>query len=263
MNFIDYPYIPEDRNFIFVDKNNSFMMEADTARQEYAGDSLFPVGVVLVKDGVVLVRAGNGYNRGKTSVHVCPRVVNDCPSGEGYELCDLHDSPGHAESMLMQVAKQEGVDPAGGDVYLYGHWWCCKACWKIMIQNGIKNVYLLENAHEIFHRDRVYATTLQTSLKSVCLIGDFDTLFADVCRELGCLVYQGSENKISESDAVILNTDINDLSSFDYNKPIILISKKESFVPNKLLNNSNVVYHVEYSSKEEALRKLRNTLKQL
>ena len=157
---INYPYLPLNRGFKFVPLSDSHMIAAELARRECAGDSLYPVGVVLVRDGQVLARAGNGFNRGSSSKHICPRVVLECPSGTGYDLCTLHDSIGHAESMLMQVAFEKGIDPVGCDVYMFGHWWCCEPCWQVMIDVGVRDVYVLEDAHERFSRDRVFAETL-------------------------------------------------------------------------------------------------------
>ena len=160
MSFPTYPYLPNDRSFRFVGEADPLMMAAALARKECAGDSTYPVGAVLVRDGVVLARAGNGYNQGPGEKHICPRIVMNCPSGTGYDLCHLHDSPGHAEPQLMAVAKEQGIQTVGADVYLYGHWWCCVSCWKVMIDAGVRDVYLLEDAHEVFSRERVYAQTL-------------------------------------------------------------------------------------------------------
>lgn len=160
---ITYPYLPPNRQFKFVPLSDPHMMAAEVARRECAGDSLWPIGIVLVRNGEVLARAGNGFNRGSASKHICPRVVLDCPSGIGYDLCTLHDSTGHAEPMLMQVAIEQGIDPTGSDVYMFGHWWCCEPCWKAMIDAGVRDVYVLDDAHERFSRDRVFAETLNGS----------------------------------------------------------------------------------------------------
>lgn len=157
---ITYPYMPEGKKFGYVPFDHSLMIAAAAARKECAGDSLYPVGVVLVRDGEVLARAGNGFNRGSVSKHICPRVVEECPSGKGYELCSLHDPAGHAEAMLIQIAREQGIDPAGCDVYMFGHWWCCEDCWNIMIAAGIRDEYVVDDAHERFSRERVFAETL-------------------------------------------------------------------------------------------------------
>jgi hypothetical protein len=38
------------------------------------------------------------------------------------------------------------------DLYLWGHWWCCKLCWDKMIEVGIKNVYLMEGVDKLFKK---------------------------------------------------------------------------------------------------------------
>lgn len=81
----------------------------------------------------------------------CPRTVFQCPSGEGYELCPRScHSDNHSEKQAIKQAEKNGKETKGADLYLYGHWWCCKPCWDAMIKAGIKNVYLVEGATEKF-----------------------------------------------------------------------------------------------------------------
>lgn len=197
---INYPYLPEGRSFQYVSVDHPWMLEAAKARAQCAGDSLFPVGAVLVKDGQLLARAGNGFNRGAGHRHICPRVVFECPSGTGYDLCSLHDAPGHAEPMVIEAAQKLGHESIGADMYLFGHWWCCEPCWDAMIQAGIQDVYVTDDAHERFNRDRVWAETLQPSVHSAYIAGsltgltdqtraDKHTLYealGAVCEALGC-----------------------------------------------------------------------------
>lgn len=172
---IDYPYLPPNRRFKFVPSSDPYMKAAEVARRECAGDSLWPIGVVLVRDDEVLARAGNGFNRGSETKHICPRVVLECPSGTGYDLCSLHDAIGHAEPMLMKVAREKGIDPAGCDVYMFGHWWCCEPCWNVMIVAGVRDVYVLDDAHERFSREKVFAETLTGSRTDLRLEQDGTT----------------------------------------------------------------------------------------
>src|SRR3989338_6141684 len=159
-NMIEYPSLPPNRQFKFVSIDHPHMIAAECARRTCSGDSLWPIGIVLVRDGEVIARAGNGFNRGTSSKHICPRIVLDCPSGTRYDLCSLHDAPGHAEPMLMQVVSEKGINPTGCDVYLCGHWWCCEPCWNILIDAGVRDVYLVDYAQERFSRERVYTETL-------------------------------------------------------------------------------------------------------
>lgn len=159
----------EQQVYRFVSFDHPHMMAAYDARRECAGDTIFPIGVVLVKNDVVVARAGNGFNRGSGIKHVCPRVVMECPSLTGYELCSLHDTPGHAENMLVLAAAEQGIDPVGCDVYMSGHWWCCDACWRVLMEAGIRDVFIVDDAQERFSRDRVYAETLSGSREDVRL----------------------------------------------------------------------------------------------
>lgn len=275
---VTYPYLPNGRCFKFVGLENPFMQTAQLARDECAGDRLFPVGAVLVRDGEVLARAGNGYNRGAGFVHVCPRVVLECPSGTGYELCNLHDAPGHAEPMLIAAARGQGIDSFGADVYLYGHWWCCEPCWGVMISAGVRDVYLLQDAHIAFDRERVYAKTLALRVKRALIVGEYTNKFMHevlgrVCEDLGCTVViadQLNEDELRTSDVLIADVS-HQLFGHDnektldktLGKPIVLLSKKGSLVSKIVLNNPSVVYHIKYDDNEQACRYLKNVLRQL
>ncbi len=298
-----YPYLPSNRSFRFVSDSDPFMQAAAIARRECSGDPLYPVGAVLVRDGNVLARAGNGFNRGSGGVHVCPRIVLDCPSGTGYDLCHLHDSPGHAEPMLMATAKEQGIDTIGADVYLYGHWWCCEPCWKSMIDGGVQDVYLLENADEVFSRDRVYGETLKSTVKSVYIAGPLTNLggqlddhkqfyesLGKVCESLGCRtciphrdnqeninpgknhaeVFAWAVGCVKEADVTIAEVSIPSLGTGGElvvaafeKKPIVLLSKKGTKVSRFVRGNPAVVYHIEYETVEEAGKMLENVLRQL
>lgn len=198
MKDINYPYMPEGHQLKYAPVGDPFMIEAAKAREECAGDPLYPVGIVLVKDGTVVARAGNGFNRGAGQVHVCPRVVLECPSGTGYDLCTLHDAPGHSEPMLIEEARRLGVDTVGADAYMYGHWWACEPCWTTLLEAGIRDLYVTDDAHERFSRDNVYGETLSPSIKTVSLEGFEGELLEDVVREIGEL---GLEVVDGEGDA--------------------------------------------------------------
>lgn len=156
-----YPYLPEGRVFMFVAESDPHMQAAAQAARELAGDSTWPVGIVLVRDGQVLARAGNGFNRGPGEPHLCPRILKGSKTGEDYDLCSLHNAEGHAEPMLMKAAAEAGIPTEGADVYMYGHWWACQPCWGALIKGGIRDVYLVENAHVLFSKETVYRQTLR------------------------------------------------------------------------------------------------------
>lgn len=155
-----YPYLPEGRMFKYVPADHPIMLEAAQAMADCAGDPTWPVGIVLVRDGKVVARAGNGFNRGPGKPHMCPRILARCKTGEGYDLCDLHDKAGHSEPMLVKAATEAGVPTEGADAYMYGHWWACDMCWKALIDAGIRDFYIVDDADKRFTKDKVYQRTL-------------------------------------------------------------------------------------------------------
>ncbi len=213
---VEYPYMPEGRKLKYVLSSHPMMQEAAKARAECAGDPIQPVGAVMVRDGRVIARAGNGYNLGSGNIHVCPRVVLGCPSGTGYELCDLHDSPGHSEPMVVKAARDGGVEARGADVYMYGHWWACEPCWKTLIDAGIRDLYVTEDAHEKFTRERVMEETMKPSVKSVYIASALSHIPANdrnrykafleklgmVCEAAGADVYMPHKHSDPENDTV-------------------------------------------------------------
>ena len=158
---IPYPYLPEGKTILCVSAGNAFMQEAERMAKNKSTDFYHPTGAVVVKNGVVIGRAANQSrlkNKKLISFHknyFCVRRMLKIKSGEKYWLC-----PGcspctyHAESGAVRDALknahgvQENVQDA--DVYLWGHWWCCKPCWDAMIARGIKDVYLLEGSERLF-----------------------------------------------------------------------------------------------------------------
>ncbi len=200
--------MPSDRHLKYVPHTHDHMVAAMGARERQAGDSLYPVGVAIVRDGEVLVTAGNGFNRGAGTVHVCPRIVLDVPSGTGYDLCTLHDAPGHAEQMAVKLALERGIDIVGADAYLYGHWWACEPCWSALIAAGIRDLYVTDDADVRFHRDRVYAETLRPSVRTVKVEGADDALAGKLQKtieDLGCEV---TENESAHVRAICRGSDI-------------------------------------------------------
>ncbi|MBU1132361.1 hypothetical protein KKC32_03915 [Patescibacteria group bacterium] len=148
---IDYPYLPEGKKILFVPPENVWMNEAKKMADANSACSWWPTGAVVVKNNEII---GRGANSGNFQP-LCPRVEHNCPTGEGYHFCNaLCSQDGHSEVTSIMYAIKNGNDPTGADLYLFGHWWCCKNCWDAIIKNGIANVYLLENAHLFFVREK-------------------------------------------------------------------------------------------------------------
>jgi len=153
----DYPYLPKGRKFLFVPEDNVFMQEAARARRELSTDHKIPTGSIVVVHGRIVGRAGNQAklrNRFFMSLHekgLCVRRILHIPTGRKYWICyGCASSKNHSEPLAVSDALKKTPSIAGADLYLYGHWWCCKQCWDSMISTGIKNVYLVEGAKEKF-----------------------------------------------------------------------------------------------------------------
>lgn len=148
---IDYPYLPHGREHDYVGLNNPFMKAAKAYAREHSLDPAMPNGCVFVKDGEIVARGANGSDYHNT--HECERVKRGIPTGQGYELCEGCHPKNHSEPRAIADAIAQGNDPAGADVYLWGHWWCCESCWQAMIKAGIKNVYLLQDSEILFNKN--------------------------------------------------------------------------------------------------------------
>lgn len=150
-----YPYLPEGRAILYVPSDHPFMIEARRMCETRSTDKGHPTGAVIVKRDRVIGRAANQAGvRLPALVRLhegfCLRRRLGVPSGTHYWLCPGCASPrNHSEALAVRDARREN-DPHDTDLYLYGHWWCCKPCWQVMIGAGVRNVYLMEGATELF-----------------------------------------------------------------------------------------------------------------
>lgn len=145
-----HPYLPDGRIIGYVPADDPHMHAARVVSETIARGCTHRVGSVLVRDGAIIARGGNNQGQAVTPLF-CARKVLESKSGEGYEFCSLCAGP-HSEATAVADARARGVDTRGADVYLYGHWWCCKPCWDVMLDAGIANVHLVEGATELFER---------------------------------------------------------------------------------------------------------------
>ena len=158
MHQISYPYLPEGRTIKYVPAHDRFMRAAEDACRELSTDHYHPTGAVLVRDGQVIFRAANQAairNKKLTELHkqgYCIRKLFKIPTGQKYWLCPgCSPSRIHAETLVIRNALRKGIPTEGADVYLWGHWWCCKPCWDAMISGGIGDVYVLEGSDKLFN----------------------------------------------------------------------------------------------------------------
>lgn len=148
---IAYPYLPEGREIKYARSYNNYMVIAKLLAAANSLDKTMPGAAVVVRDGRIVGLGANGSEYHKT--HQCQRVLLGCKSGEGYDLCEGCHPKNHSEAKAIASAKNQGFKTDGADLYLWGHWWCCKPCWNKMIEAGIDNVYLLSNSEVLFNKE--------------------------------------------------------------------------------------------------------------
>jgi deoxycytidylate deaminase len=186
---IKYPYLPKGREIKYVPKDNKFVIEA-RKMAEKSGCTKQATGAVLVKKGKII---GWGSNAGR-KISVCPRVLRGSKTGEDYHFCkDNCAQEGHSEVMAVKDAKKKKNKIEGADLYLYGHWWCCEPCWNTMIEAGVKDVYLVKNAHEKFNFSskigKVYVSGALTVVDENKNLKDIYENVANVCSNFCSNVY--------------------------------------------------------------------------
>lgn len=135
--------------YFYVVEQNPFMREAKKVAEEQSLDRDWPTGVVVVKNGQVISRGANGSEYHQK--YGCKRKELGIKTGERYDLCEGCDPRYHAEVRAIQAA---GVTARGSNLYLWGHWWCCESCWQVMVDAGVKNVYLVKGANVRFSKVR-------------------------------------------------------------------------------------------------------------
>jgi len=147
---VAYPYAPKDGVIAYVAANNRFIQAAMTYACQYSLDATMPTGSVIVIDDRIVGRGANGSDYHLT--HPCERIKQRIPTGQGYELCAGCHPRNHSEPRAIDNALATNQDLSHAVLFLWGHWWCCEACWNRMLDCGIKTVYLLEQSEVLFNK---------------------------------------------------------------------------------------------------------------
>ncbi|MCF7906476.1 hypothetical protein K9L04_00910 [Patescibacteria group bacterium] len=185
MKNIEYPYIPEDRIIKYVDKNNQYMKEA-SYMMEKGGCFIQKTGAVIVSDGKIIGKGNNASktleycprrkNGSKTGedYYLCKEVCGQFGHAESNaiynavknlkieqkklkELENLINIAYYSKNTdfkklqneIIEFTKTKNIEKIkGADLYLDGHWWCCKVCWIFMNAFGIRDVYLRNDSFE-------------------------------------------------------------------------------------------------------------------
>ncbi|HEY4513676.1 MAG TPA: hypothetical protein VJH06_04175 [Candidatus Paceibacterota bacterium] len=156
---IKYPYLPVGRTILYVPRDNPYMLSAQQIALTESTDKKVPTGAVIVDSGGNILAAAANQSVLKNSFLLnthkswCIRKLFNVPSGQKYWMCPgcaSHKNHGEYRAVTALQKKFPRGAPGGLDLYLWGHWWCCKPCWDKMIEAGIKNVYLEEGTNKLF-----------------------------------------------------------------------------------------------------------------
>ena len=129
------PYLPHGRRLVYVGREHRYA-EAARAMAVQSGCVKQRTGAVIVKRGKIVGRGNNTVSRIPT---VCPR--QSMGTGVGYEFCKQYCQQGaHAEIAALTDA---GTDVSGADLYLVGHHWVCRDCWRALEAAGIREVFIV------------------------------------------------------------------------------------------------------------------------
>ena len=145
---IKLPYLPENHEIFYVAPKNKYMLMAKEVAKNLSMDKAHPTGAVIVKRNKILGKGANGslYH----DKYGCERKKQKIPTGQSYELCPGCSPKNHAEQKAIKNMMDNNKYKEGADLYLWGHWWCCKSCWDAMIEAKINKVFLEDLAWENF-----------------------------------------------------------------------------------------------------------------
>lgn len=152
LNKPELPYEPPEKcSITYVGFKHPHMQEAFLVARQQSLDRNMPAGAVLVKNGKTVGSGANGSTY--HDEHGCKRARLGIPTGQGYELCEGCHPRNHAELRAIEDALANGHITNGAVLYLWGHWWCCEACWEAMTKAGVFQVCLLEGSEILFNRE--------------------------------------------------------------------------------------------------------------
>ncbi len=190
MKNIKYPYIPEDRVIKYVDENNQYMKEASNIMKK-GGCFIQKTGAVIVLNGEIIGKGNNASTtleycprRKKGSktgedYYLCKEVCGQFGHAESNAIYNTIKNLGidkknlkelenliniayyskdinfeELENKIIQFTKTINIEKIkGADLYLDGHWWCCKVCWMFINAFYIKDVYLRDDSFEKYFKN--------------------------------------------------------------------------------------------------------------
>lgn len=198
--------VPEWAEQSFVPETNEFMAAALGRTQEMERqhpEVSNPTAVSISKNGKLVVLASGGQ------IHpsFCPRIALTSPSGTEYEFCPDHCAAvNHAESRAARAAKDQGVDVAGCEAFLAGHYWACKPCWDALHSVGITRLRLVDGALARYKDKRGALSPNQGKLPRTLRVAMLGALQENFSKFKECLLRVGFqiEESIQNVEVVVM-----------------------------------------------------------
>ncbi len=153
-------YYKSEELYTYIAESHPMMQAAKQAALDHSLTPTFPIGIVIVKDGEIITTSANGNGYHEKNI-TSPKHRGGCKrryiskeqekvgepklkGGEGFELCPGCNPDYHAEARAIDETEDK-TQLNGSELYMYGHWWCCKDCWEKMNAVGISKVYAVKD----------------------------------------------------------------------------------------------------------------------
>lgn len=171
------PYTPEHKRIIVVPLEFCEPLQiAKEYAEKHAKDPKYKLASVMVlgqyKDQKSIICKGANGSDYHTK-HGCERQRLGTPTGEGHHLCPGCSSVNHSEQQAIKYALSLAPPYIikGFDLYMWGHYHCCKSCWKEMLKYKVGDVFIakevLDKRHEFSQADNEHKHCLPVDLEAL------------------------------------------------------------------------------------------------
>lgn len=82
----------------------------------------------------------------------CDRMQLD--GNVDYDKCPGCRHDRHSERSAVRKGLRDGKDLTGSEIFLYGQWWVCEPCAHAAFDAGVRTIWLLPDARDLFDRAR-------------------------------------------------------------------------------------------------------------
>jgi deoxycytidylate deaminase len=113
-------------------------------------DLLMPTAAIIVQNDKPIAFGANGSDFHQ--LHGCARQVAGSSTGEDYDLCEGCHPKNHSESRAIRTAQTAHSEIKNAELYLWGHFGCCRSCWEVISEAEIAKVLILDNSEMLFNK---------------------------------------------------------------------------------------------------------------